>query len=162
VRVYGDLRSGNCLKVKWTADALGIDIMKGESRTPGYLAKFPQGQVPAVEFAGGSTLAQSNAIITVADIALLAYTRLAHEGGFDLGRWPERAPLGRALRSSARARAGIGIADREPVYGQAVVHVLGVQDHAAGQQRSRNDHRIIHVELMPLGEQQSALVCLER
>jgi glutathione S-transferase len=70
MNIYGDLKSGNCLKVKWTADLLGlaytwvpVDIMKGESRTPEYLAKFPQGQVPAVELADGRTLAQSNAIV---------------------------------------------------------------------------------------------------
>ncbi len=28
------------------------------------------------------------AALTLADIALLAYTRLAHEGGFDLGEFP--------------------------------------------------------------------------
>ena len=68
--IHGDINSGNCLKVKWTADALGlaytwvpVDVMKSESRTSGYLAKFPQGQVPAVEFDDGRTLAQSNAII---------------------------------------------------------------------------------------------------
>jgi glutathione S-transferase len=70
MKIYGDLGSGNCLKVKWTADAIGrpytwidVDIMTGESRTPAYLAKFPQGQVPAVEFDDGRCLAQSNAII---------------------------------------------------------------------------------------------------
>jgi glutathione S-transferase len=70
MKIHGDLKSGNCLKVKWTADLLGlaytwmaVDIMKGESRTPAYLAKFPQGQVPAIELADGRTLAQSNAII---------------------------------------------------------------------------------------------------
>ena len=177
MKIYGDAISGNCLKVKWTADALGlpytwvpIDIMKGESRVPTYLDKFPQGQVPAVELADGRTLAQSNAIIrylahgsrllpddayaqakvdewlfweqyshepyvavcrfhmkylgrpkegreawrvergekaldhvehqlggrdylagsaaTIADISVLAYTRLAHEGGFDLAERP--------------------------------------------------------------------------
>lgn len=70
MKIHGDLNSGNCLKVKWTADALGlgytwlpVDVMKGESRTAAYLAKFPQGQVPGVEFDDGRTLAQSNAII---------------------------------------------------------------------------------------------------
>jgi glutathione S-transferase len=70
MRIYGDLQSGNCLKVKWTADALGlpytwvpVDIMKGESRTPEYLARFPMGQVPAVELADGRCLSQSNAIM---------------------------------------------------------------------------------------------------
>jgi glutathione S-transferase len=177
VKIYGNAGSGNCLKVKWTAEQLAIpfvwheiDSVNGETRAPGYLAKFPLGQVPAVEFDDGRTLAQSNAIIrylargsallpaddflaakvdewlfweqyshepyiavcrfhmvykgqprenrepwrvergeaaldlmeqhltgrdwlvgeamTVADIALLAYTRVAHEGGFDLSRRP--------------------------------------------------------------------------
>ena len=37
MKIHGDLKSGNCLKVKWTADLLGlaytwvpVDIMKGE------------------------------------------------------------------------------------------------------------------------------------
>jgi glutathione S-transferase len=174
MRIFGDLGSGNCLKVKYTADHLGlpyawvpVDIMKGESRTPEFLARFPLGRIPAVEFHDGRRLAESNAILrylargsallpddpfvqakidellfweqyshepyvattryhmvylkrsldqreawrvergeaaldlmnrhllagrswlvgetmTIADIALLAYTRLAHEGGFDL------------------------------------------------------------------------------
>jgi glutathione S-transferase len=177
LRIYGDINSGNCLKVKYTADHLGlpyewieVDITKGESRTDEFLSRSPMGQVPVVEFEGGRSLAQSNAIIrhlargssllpddafaqakmdellfweqyshepyiattryhivylkrtlaqregwrvergekaldlmermidgrdwfvgdtmTVADIALLAYTRLAHEGGFDLGSRP--------------------------------------------------------------------------
>jgi glutathione S-transferase len=177
VKIYGNSGSGNCLKVKWTADLLGlpyswqeVDSVGGETRTPGYLARFPLGQVPAVEFEDGRRLAQSNAIIrylaagstllpaddflaakvdewlfweqyshepyiavcryqmvfkglpaearegwrvergeaaldileqhlagrswlvgdamTVADLALLAYSRVAHEGGFDLASRP--------------------------------------------------------------------------
>ena len=70
MKIYGDIKSGNCLKVKYTADLLGltyewvaVDVTTGGSRTPEYLAKFPQGQVPTVEFDDGRTLAQSNAII---------------------------------------------------------------------------------------------------
>src|SRR5205085_2265415 len=70
MKIYGDEVSGNCLKVKWTADFLGlpyewvaVDIMKGESRTPEYLAINPWGQVPAVVLDDGRTLSQSNAII---------------------------------------------------------------------------------------------------
>jgi glutathione S-transferase len=177
MRVYGDLRSGNCLKVKYTADHLGlpyewvdIDTTRDETRTPGFLRRAPMGQVPVVEFEDGRCLSQSNAIIrylargsllipddpflaakvdellfweqyshepyiattryhvvylrrgldqrelwrvergekalefmedwlqnrswlvsdafTIADISLLAYTRLAHEGGFDLTTRP--------------------------------------------------------------------------
>jgi len=70
MKIYGDSISGNCLKVKWTADWLGlgydwieVDILKNESRTPDYLARFPAGQVPAVLLDDGRPLAQSNAII---------------------------------------------------------------------------------------------------
>jgi glutathione S-transferase len=177
MKIFGDLRSGNCLKVKYTADYLNIpyewvpvDITKGESKTSDFLARNPMGQVPSVELADGRCIAQSNAIIrylangttllpqdafaqakvdellfweqyshepyiavcrfqmfylgrsadqreaqrvergesaldlmdsllqgrewftgttmNVADIALLAYTRVAHEGGFDLSSRP--------------------------------------------------------------------------
>jgi glutathione S-transferase len=176
MKIYGDQNSGNCLKVKWLCDALAlpyrwidIDIVKGESRTPDFLKLNSWGQVPAVAFDDGRTLAQSNAILrylardsdfipadgfaaakmdewlfweqfshepyiascrfqivylgkkfaeldaekvrrgylaldhlerrlgsarfllgeacSLADIALLAYTRVAHEGGFDLGKY---------------------------------------------------------------------------
>jgi glutathione S-transferase len=147
-----------------------MDIMKGETRRPEFLAKNPFGQIPVVELSDGRHLAQSNAIVlylardsalipsesfdrakadelmfweqyshepyiavarfqmvylgksiveretrvvergekaldtmerllqgksyfvgnrlSVADIALLPYTRLAHEGGFDLSTRP--------------------------------------------------------------------------
>lgn len=177
MKIFGDRNSGNCQKVKFTADFLGltydwveIDVMKGQTRTAEFLAMNPAGQVPTVLFADGRALAQSNAIIrylarysslmpddpldqakadewmfweqyshepyvavarfqlvylkktaaeldgkivergnraldrlelgltgrnyligerlSVADIALLPYTRLAHEGGFDLTARP--------------------------------------------------------------------------
>ena len=177
LQIYGDRVSGNCLKVKWTADRLGLayvwiqtDVMKAQSRTPQFLALNPAGQAPMVVLEGGRPLAQSNAIIlhlaegsdliptdayarakmlewmfweqyshepyiavarfqrlllgkaadeieprlmergygalarmelqlaqtpflvgtalTLADVALVAYTRLAHEGGFDLNAYP--------------------------------------------------------------------------
>jgi glutathione S-transferase len=70
MRVYGDRRSGNCLKVAYTADRLGIpyewtdvDLSKRETRTPAFLAMNPAGQVPVVVLDDGRPLAQSNAII---------------------------------------------------------------------------------------------------
>lgn len=70
MKIHGDLNSGNCLKVKWTCDRLGlpyewiaIDTMKGETRTPAFLALNPAGQVPVVAFDDGRSLAQSNAVI---------------------------------------------------------------------------------------------------
>ena len=68
--IHGDSRSGNCLKVSWTADLLGLDyewvetdIMKGESRTDEFLKLNPSGQTPTVVLPDGRPLAQSNAII---------------------------------------------------------------------------------------------------
>src|SRR5215472_16077891 len=70
ITIYGDPGSGNCLKVKWTAEHLGIpfdwktiDVTKAETRTPAFLALNPAGQVPTVVLADGRPLAQSNAII---------------------------------------------------------------------------------------------------
>lgn len=70
MKIYGDLQSGNCLKVKYTADILGlpyewhgIDILQSQSRTDEFLKINPRGQVPVVQFDDGRTLAQSNAIL---------------------------------------------------------------------------------------------------
>jgi glutathione S-transferase len=176
MKIYGDINSGNCLKVKWVCDHLAlsyswiaVDTLKGETRTAEFLKLNSAGQVPAIELDDGRALAQSNAIIrylargsrlipsdayaeakmdewlfweqyshepyiavcrfqmfylgkpaseldpekvkrgyaaltrmeqqlavtpylagehaSLADVSLLAYTRLAHEGGFDLDRY---------------------------------------------------------------------------
>src|SRR6516162_1077329 len=70
MKIYGDLNSGNCLKVKWVCDRLAlpyswiaVDILKRETRNAEFLKLNGAGQVPVVEFDDGSTLAQSNAII---------------------------------------------------------------------------------------------------
>ncbi|MBI1250238.1 MAG: glutathione S-transferase family protein [Alphaproteobacteria bacterium] len=178
MRIFGDARSGNCLKTLWVAQRVGrphawidVDIMKGETRTEAFLRMNPAGQVPCVVFEDGRVLAQSNAImlhlaegtdlipadpfdrakmlewlfweqyshepciavrrfrkaylgqseaeidpdlmtrgrralgvmegcllardyfvgeaLSLADIALIAYTRMAHEGGFDLSEFPQ-------------------------------------------------------------------------
>ncbi|MEQ1611606.1 MAG: glutathione S-transferase N-terminal domain-containing protein, partial [Hyphomicrobiaceae bacterium] len=70
MRIYGDITSGNCLKVKYTADHLGlpytwvvVSALDGETKSPEFLARNPMGQIPVVELDGGRHLAQSNAII---------------------------------------------------------------------------------------------------
>ena len=70
MKIYGDTNSGNCLKVKWLCDRLArpytwiaVDTMKGDTRTPQFLAMNGAAQVPVVQFDDGRTLAQSNAII---------------------------------------------------------------------------------------------------
>src|SRR4051794_25211757 len=70
MKIYGDSISGNCLKVKWVADSLGLSydwietsVLEQKSRTAEFLAMNPAGQVPAVVLDDGRPLAQSNAII---------------------------------------------------------------------------------------------------
>ncbi|MCF8505270.1 MAG: glutathione S-transferase family protein [Caulobacter sp.] len=190
--IYGDGKSGNCLKVKWTAEKLAIpyrwrelDVLRSETRTPDFLALNPAGQVPLVILPDGRALAQSNAIIvhlaegsalipadpydrakmfewlfweqyshepyvavarfqmaylgkpreeldpklvergraalqrledaledtaflvgdqvSLADVSLVAYTRVAHEGGFDLADYP------RVVAWIGRVEAALGI-----------------------------------------------------
>ena len=69
LRLYLDPISGNCSKVQWTAQYLGVDaelifldIRKGETRTEAFLALNPFGQVPCAVFDDGRVLTQSNAI----------------------------------------------------------------------------------------------------
>jgi len=68
--LYSMQRSGNSYKVRLALARLGIayrsveiDILKGESRTPEFLAKNPNGQIPLLEVAPGRYLAESNAIL---------------------------------------------------------------------------------------------------
>src|SRR5262245_61346921 len=68
--LYGDSRSGNCLKVRYTADYLGVDyywievdITRGDTRTDQFQRLNPSGQVPAAILADGRALSQSNAIL---------------------------------------------------------------------------------------------------
>ncbi|CAM4262023.1 glutathione S-transferase family protein [Vibrio neonatus] len=199
MKVYGDLQSGNCLKVKMLLSFLQIehewihvDILNGESKTDSFLTKFPNGKIPAVELDDGRYLCESNAILgffaedtsllphdsfqkakvyewlffeqyshepyiavarfiqkylgmpeerrdeylslqaggnkalqlmdnqlsqttylvgnemTIADIALYAYSHIADEGGFDLNRYPAVQRWCRQIQSMPRY-VGIGV-----------------------------------------------------
>jgi len=70
LRVYGEVSSGNCYKLKLLLNQLSIkhewipvDILKQETRMPEYLAKNPNGKVPLLEVSNGVYLAESNAIL---------------------------------------------------------------------------------------------------
>jgi glutathione S-transferase len=70
VRLYDFLPSGNGYKVRLALRWLGIgfeyreiDILKGESRTPPFLAKNPFGQIPVLELDDGACLRESSAIL---------------------------------------------------------------------------------------------------
>lgn len=68
--VYGDIRSGNCLKVRWLLDRMELDyqwietdVLSGATRSPEFLKMNPAGQLPTAVLADGRALAQSNAIL---------------------------------------------------------------------------------------------------
>jgi glutathione S-transferase len=70
IRLYDYLPSGNGYKVRLLLMQLAVpfervelDIIKGETRTPEFLHKFPNGRIPAVEIEDGKLLFESNAII---------------------------------------------------------------------------------------------------
>ncbi len=70
VRLYDSLISGNAYKCRLILHKLGVpcervelDIDRKETRTPEFLAKNPNGRVPALELEGGVVLPESNAIL---------------------------------------------------------------------------------------------------
>lgn len=70
MKIYGDIQSGNCYKVKLLTSILGIphewihvDILKKETSTEAFLLKNPNGKIPMLELDDGRVLVESNAIL---------------------------------------------------------------------------------------------------
>lgn len=70
MKIYGDLKSGNCYKVKLVCALLNIDhtwidvdILQGDTQTQDYLEKNPNGKIPLLELSDGTVISESNAII---------------------------------------------------------------------------------------------------
>jgi glutathione S-transferase len=68
--LHDNLGSGNAYKVRLLLSHLGrpfrrieYDVTVGETRTPEFLAKNPNGRIPVLEFEDGRVLAESNAIL---------------------------------------------------------------------------------------------------
>lgn len=68
--LYSMQLSGNSYKVRLLLARLGlryrqveVDILRGETRTPEFLAKNPDGHIPLLELQDGRRLAESNAIL---------------------------------------------------------------------------------------------------
>jgi glutathione S-transferase len=69
LRLHDYWESGNGYKIRLLLAQLGIaherierDILKGETRTPEFLALNPNGRIPILELGDGRVLAESNAI----------------------------------------------------------------------------------------------------
>jgi glutathione S-transferase len=70
MKIYGDVRSGNCYKLKLLCallsiehDWIAVDILQGETRSDSFLAMNPNGQIPVCVTADGEVITQSNAIL---------------------------------------------------------------------------------------------------
>lgn len=70
VRVFGDLLSGNCYKVKLLMSLLDIahewspiDIVAGQTRTPEFEAMNSNGKIPVLQIGTSDYLFESNAIL---------------------------------------------------------------------------------------------------
>jgi glutathione S-transferase len=70
VTLYDYLDSGNGYKVRLLLAQLArpyrwveLDIMTGETRTPDFLARNPNGRIPTLELEDGTCIAESNAIL---------------------------------------------------------------------------------------------------
>ena len=70
MKVYGDIQSGNCYKIKLLASLLGIEhewihvnILAKETQSAEFLKKNPNGKIPVLELDDGRYLSESNAIL---------------------------------------------------------------------------------------------------
>ncbi len=69
-RLYVTIGSGNCLKpfmvmkqLQIPFELVVIDVLKGETRQPAYLALNPNGTVPYLRLTDGRGIAESNAML---------------------------------------------------------------------------------------------------
>ena len=70
LKVYGDIQSGNCFKIKLLLHHLElahewihVDILKGGTGTDEFLAMNPNGKIPVLALDNGQSLSESNAIL---------------------------------------------------------------------------------------------------
>lgn len=70
ITVYGNSVSGNCHKLRLLCEQLGreyrwveTDNTRGQTHTPEFLARNPNGKVPVIELEDGRILTESNAIL---------------------------------------------------------------------------------------------------
>lgn len=86
MRIYGDIQSGNCYKIKLLMSLLdiphewiSINILSGETQNPKFLSMNPNGKIPLLELSDGRHLAESNAILNF----LASGTDLLPEDSFE-------------------------------------------------------------------------------
>jgi glutathione S-transferase len=86
LKIYADIQSGNCYKIKLITSLLdiehewiNIDILANETLTESFLKKNPNGKIPLLELDDGRFLSESNAILNY----LAVDTSLVGNNSFD-------------------------------------------------------------------------------
>ena len=89
MKIYGDLQSGNCYKVKLLCALLDIDrewvevdLLAGDTKKPEFFKKNPNGKIPLLELSDGQYLSESNAILNF----LASGSDLLPKNDFDLAK----------------------------------------------------------------------------
>jgi len=89
LKIYADIQSGNCYKIKLLTSLLDIehewieiDIMANETLTASFLRKNPNGKIPLLELDDGRLLSESNAILNY----LASGTTLVGDNDFDYAK----------------------------------------------------------------------------
>ncbi|WP_206486100.1 glutathione S-transferase family protein [Thalassotalea sp. G2M2-11] len=70
MKIYGDVHSGNCYKIKLLTalvdiehEWIDVDILANETQSESFLEKNPNGKIPLLELDDGRYLSESNAIL---------------------------------------------------------------------------------------------------
>ena len=86
MKIYGDIQSGNCYKIKLLLSFLDVehewshvDILAEGTKSASFLAKNPNGQIPVLELEDGRFISESNAIMNY----LASGSRYLPEDNFD-------------------------------------------------------------------------------
>lgn len=89
MKIYGDVQSGNCYKIKLLCSLLDIehkwihvDILAGGTSEAEFLQKNPNGKIPLLELEDGRCLSESNAILNF----LAAGSKLLPSDNFDIAK----------------------------------------------------------------------------
>jgi glutathione S-transferase len=89
VKIYADIQSGNCYKIKLLTSLLNIEhewievnILANETLTESFLKKNPNGKIPLLELDDGRFLWESNAILNY----LASGTRLVGKDDFSYAK----------------------------------------------------------------------------
>lgn len=89
MKIYGDIKSGNCYKVALVCNLLNldyewvdVDILAGDTAHQSFVSLNPVGKIPLLVLDNGQTLSESNAIINY----LAAGSPLIPQDSFDLAK----------------------------------------------------------------------------